>query len=217
MGTMAFQITSLSIAYSTVHSGADQSKHQSSASLAFVRGIHRGPVNSPHKWPVTRKMFPNDCHSRMHGSVYIGCDITCEEDTVFPNMNAFLSLASEHSNLQVSSGEYGLNSYSVSWQQMTCQRNCTAVLQCWFRLFFLACVCMYVVGVIFASTALPQVIMTNDCLHIAVSDVGSHVTRYISRDWQTFQRDIFSVSKHKAIMKFPFENHNDFVHNGSGE
>ena len=35
-------------------------KHQSSASLAFVRGIHRGPVNSPHKWPVTRKMFPFD-------------------------------------------------------------------------------------------------------------------------------------------------------------
>ena len=39
---------------------ADQRKHQSSASLAFVRGIHRGPVNSPRKWPVTRKMFPFD-------------------------------------------------------------------------------------------------------------------------------------------------------------
>ena len=37
-----------------------RSKHQSSASLAFVRGIHRSPVNSPHKWPVTRKMFPFD-------------------------------------------------------------------------------------------------------------------------------------------------------------
>ena len=34
--------------------------HQSSASLAFVRGIHRRPVNSPHKWPVTRKMSPFD-------------------------------------------------------------------------------------------------------------------------------------------------------------
>ena len=40
--------------------GADQRKHQSSASLAFVREIHRGPVNSPHKWPVTRKIFPFD-------------------------------------------------------------------------------------------------------------------------------------------------------------
>ena len=60
MGAIAFQITSLTIVYSTVYSGADQSKHQSSASLAFVWGIHRRPVNSPHKWPVTRKMFPFD-------------------------------------------------------------------------------------------------------------------------------------------------------------
>ena len=60
MGTIASQITSLPSVYSTVYSGADQSKHQSSASLAFVWGIHRGPVNSPHKWPVTRKMFPFD-------------------------------------------------------------------------------------------------------------------------------------------------------------
>ena len=60
MGAMASKITSLTIVYSTVCSGADQRKHQSSASLAFVRGIHRSPVKSPHKWPVTRKMFPFD-------------------------------------------------------------------------------------------------------------------------------------------------------------
>ena len=35
-------------------------KHQRSASLAFVRRIHRWPVNSPHKWPATRIMFPFD-------------------------------------------------------------------------------------------------------------------------------------------------------------
>ena len=58
IGAMASQITSLTIVYSTVYSDADQRKHQSSTSLAFVRGIHRGPVNCPHKWPVTRKMFP---------------------------------------------------------------------------------------------------------------------------------------------------------------
>ena len=50
------------------HNGRDGvSNHQlhhcllnrlSSASLAFVRGIHRWPVNSTHKWSVTRKMFP---------------------------------------------------------------------------------------------------------------------------------------------------------------
>ena len=60
MSTLASQITSLTIVYSTIYSGADQSKHQSSASLAFVWGIHRGPVKSPHIWPVTRKMFPFD-------------------------------------------------------------------------------------------------------------------------------------------------------------
>ena len=48
------------IVYSTVYSGVDQSKHKSPASLAFVREIHRWPVNSPHKRPVTRKMFPFD-------------------------------------------------------------------------------------------------------------------------------------------------------------
>ena len=60
MDWMASQITSLMIIYSTNYSGADQRKYQSSASLAFVRGIHRWPANSPHKWPVTRKMFPFD-------------------------------------------------------------------------------------------------------------------------------------------------------------
>ena len=42
------------------YSVADQRKHQRSASLAFVRGFHRWPVNSPHKGPVTREMFPFD-------------------------------------------------------------------------------------------------------------------------------------------------------------
>ena len=60
MGTMASQITNLTIVYSTVYSGADQRKHETSASLNFVWGIHRGPLNSPHKWPVTWKIFPFD-------------------------------------------------------------------------------------------------------------------------------------------------------------
>ena len=60
MGAMGSQITSLTINYSTVYSDADQRKHQSSASLALVRVIHRWPVNSLHKWPVTQKMFPFD-------------------------------------------------------------------------------------------------------------------------------------------------------------
>ena len=47
MGAMASQITSLTIVYSTVYSGADQSKHQSSASLSFVWGIHQGAGEFP--------------------------------------------------------------------------------------------------------------------------------------------------------------------------
>ena len=60
MGAMAYLITSLTIICSAVYSGADQRKHESSASLAFVRGIHRWPVNSPHKGQVTRKIVPFD-------------------------------------------------------------------------------------------------------------------------------------------------------------
>ena len=60
MSAMVSQITSITIVYSTLYSGADQRKHQSSASLAFVRGIHRWPVNSPHKGHVTRKIHPLD-------------------------------------------------------------------------------------------------------------------------------------------------------------
>ena len=73
MGAAASQITSLTVVYPTVHSGADQRKHQSSASLVFVWGIHRRPVNSPHKGPLTRKMFPfddvimNDKHTESPG------------------------------------------------------------------------------------------------------------------------------------------------------
>ena len=55
MTMMASQITSLTVVYLIVYSDADQRKHQSAALLAFVRGIHRWPVNSRHKGPVTRK------------------------------------------------------------------------------------------------------------------------------------------------------------------
>ena len=60
MSMMTSQITSLTIVYSIVYSGLVQRKHESSTSLAFVWGIHRWPVNSQHKGPVTRKMFPFD-------------------------------------------------------------------------------------------------------------------------------------------------------------
>ena len=60
ISAMASQITNVSIVCSTVCSGADQRKYQSSASLVFLRGNHRWQVDSLHKEPVTRKMFPFD-------------------------------------------------------------------------------------------------------------------------------------------------------------
>ena len=60
MSAMASQITGVSIVYLAVSSGADQMRYQSCASLAFLRGIHQWQYNSPHKVPVTRKIFPFD-------------------------------------------------------------------------------------------------------------------------------------------------------------
>ena len=60
ISVMSSQITSLTIVYSTFYSGTNQRKHKRSESLAFVRAIHRRPVNSLHKGPVSRKMFPFD-------------------------------------------------------------------------------------------------------------------------------------------------------------
>ena len=79
MSAIASQITDVSIVYSTVCSGADQRKHQCSASLAFVWGIHRWLMDNPHKGLVTRKMFPFDdaimmlfvhWHYRVHEILY---------------------------------------------------------------------------------------------------------------------------------------------------
>ena len=96
MGMIASQITSLTIVYSTVYSDADQRKHQSSASLAFVRGIHRGPVNSPHIWPVTRKMSPfDDVIMSMSLSPATGntCTVKCLYNACHYNTNASLTLS----------------------------------------------------------------------------------------------------------------------------
>ena len=60
LSAMASQITSSTIVCSSGYSSADQRKHQSSAALAFVQRIQWRPVNSPHKGPATRKIFPFD-------------------------------------------------------------------------------------------------------------------------------------------------------------
>ena len=68
MSVMASQTTSLAIDYSVVYSGTGERKHLNSASPPFVRGIHRLPVNSPHRRRVTRKCFhlmTSSCNTRL--------------------------------------------------------------------------------------------------------------------------------------------------------
>ena len=60
MNVMFSQIIRVSIVCSSVCSGANQRKHQSSVSLTFVNGIHRRTVDSPHKGPAMRWMSPFD-------------------------------------------------------------------------------------------------------------------------------------------------------------
>ena len=88
MGTITSQITSLTIVYLTVYSDADHTKHQSSASLAFVRGIHRGPVNSPHKWAVTRKMFPFDDVIMFRAKLVHICHVVSSRPSTYAMMAA---------------------------------------------------------------------------------------------------------------------------------
>ena len=87
MSVMASQITGVSIVLSTVCPGADQRRHQSSASLDFVRGIHRWPMDSPHKGPVTRKMSPFDDVIMCPRS--LGIDVWCARLTFCPPSHSY--------------------------------------------------------------------------------------------------------------------------------
>ena len=102
MGTMASQITSFTIDYSTVYSGTDQRKHQSSTSLAFARGGGGGggggggdsPVTSefPARMASIAEMFTFDdiimrtppyIYNAIHQAVYTkGCGINCIQQPI---------------------------------------------------------------------------------------------------------------------------------------
>ena len=91
MSMMVSQITGVLIVSPTVCSDADQRKHQSFRSLAFVRGIHWWLVNHPHKGPEMWKMFPFDNiimvlwirHSRPFNRaamIHLSIHFVCEHD-----------------------------------------------------------------------------------------------------------------------------------------
>ena len=58
ISAMSSEIIGVSMLYPPACSAPDQRMYQSSASFAFVRVIHRCPVDSPHKGPITRKIIP---------------------------------------------------------------------------------------------------------------------------------------------------------------
>ena len=67
-------------------------KHRNSTSLAFVRGIHRWPVNSPHKRPETRKMYSfddviMDCKSSAIDKVKIELEISYFVGRTYNNLS----------------------------------------------------------------------------------------------------------------------------------
>ena len=86
MSAMLSQITSLTIVISTVYSGTDQRKPQSSMSLAFVWGIHQWLVNPPHKEPVTWKMLMTSSWMlRFHEDLFVECDAQFDRiDIIWP-------------------------------------------------------------------------------------------------------------------------------------
>ena len=105
MSAMASQITSLTIVYSTVFSsGADKQKHQTSASLAFVRGIHRWPVNSPHKGPETRKCLylMTSCHS------WVEHVVSCTSITIASRSTRLPPYQADHQAVEKNSSPNGL-------------------------------------------------------------------------------------------------------------
>ena len=140
MTMLASQITSLTVVNSIVYSGVNQRKHQSSASLAFVWEIHRGPVNFPHKWPVTRKMFPFDdvimVTSRHGNNVVITCP--CEGNPFVtdrfrhkePGMRSFHVLSDWNNTLLERRSSY--QCFKTIW--CSCAVNTCYTLLCRMRL-----------------------------------------------------------------------------------
>ena len=128
MGAIASQITSPLIVYSIVYSDANQRKYQSSASLAFVQEIHQGPVNSPHKWPVTWKMFPFDYVIMFQQFVQVNVKISKPDITGLfwgnhqwlvdsPHKGPAIQTAFPFHDIIMNSQDHGLQTgYQYSWK-----------------------------------------------------------------------------------------------------
>ena len=92
MSLMMSQITDVLMVYSTVCSGTDQRKHQSFTQLAFVRRIHHWSVDSPHKGPLTRKMFSFDDVIMICNMVPTILTVLYEWNPTILNVHAYMHL-----------------------------------------------------------------------------------------------------------------------------
>ena len=88
MTTIASQITSLAVVYSTVYSDADKKKPSKLHVTGLCVGNSPWPVNSPHKGPVTRKMFPIDDVIMFH---WIGFACVCVSSQRYIMINGVAS------------------------------------------------------------------------------------------------------------------------------
>ena len=133
ISAMVSQIISVSIVCSTVCSGEDQRKHQSFVSLAFMRGIHRWPGNSPHKWPVTRKMFHLMTSSWWHGITFCITDflIWTHKGPVIPKFDVCFVCMDKLLNEQ--STDYLTHHVASSWR--ICLNYINRLHICNFELF----------------------------------------------------------------------------------
>ena len=78
MSAMAFQIAGISIVCSTVRTGSDQRKHQNSASLVFVRGIHRASnAEKVSIWCRRLDGVANDDWMKMYNSIQVALGYPC--------------------------------------------------------------------------------------------------------------------------------------------
>ena len=94
-----------------VYSGADERRHQSFASLAFERGIHQSPVNSPHRGPITQKMFPFD-------DVIMYCQ-DAEQCSQSSTTSPIININHPESLLKLISTYHQLDHTTISWGRFT--------------------------------------------------------------------------------------------------
>ena len=119
LSAMAYQITSLTIVWWTVYSDADQRKYQSTASLAFVRGTHRWPVNFPRKGRATGICFHLMTSSLSLCAISVWkSDRKCKYIFMFPIISSARHELTQWGRDKMAANFLTTFSYAISWIQI---------------------------------------------------------------------------------------------------